>query len=235
MPRWLADFGRYCWEALKMLISGYDPATKSPHWVAVALGAAGVGSVSAIVHYLSDTAVSLSISPGLLISIVAFAVWFVVAVGWTAFRFKPTPALVFLDELRNDEDTGGWVWHYRVGLKNLAKRTVTGCTVEIESTEPPLPHLPLALHCTHTERLKPAPVTFHEGQTRAFDLCRRGEGSPVLDWCGAAFDLQSPVDGMVKVNLVAHADGMPPVRKTVRVWPKGGRLFLGDLTASPFN
>lgn len=223
MSRSLKDFLRYLKELARLFATGYGHAGKASHWLIAIAGLLGAIGLGFLAQFLTGGPIMLSASlpgsPPFAVSVpVALAVtggiailWFVVAVGLSAYRFRPTPALS-LKLMTTMKDARFGVQNHYVQLVNESRLRVENCKVAVESVTRGLELVPASL--------SPAGVSLNEGETFTFDLCHAPSPLPnrvkYIQWSFVTAPPLEARDG-IDVTLVATADGVSPVRITVRI------------------
>jgi hypothetical protein len=136
-----------------------------------------------------------------------------------ALAWKAVPRVV-IDGPPFQEDTGENNWHSRIRVRNISGKTLR-CSASLERADPPLPHCPIPLHCSHLTRPHSDVVTLEPGKARIFDVCRIYNNSGRLEVTGAVFEGQIPLQRYI-VTIVVYADGCLPETKQFEIEPMGG-------------
>ena len=135
-----------------------------------------------------------------------------------AIAWNRVPRVVFCDE-PFQEDTGDRNWHSRIRVRNDSGKSLE-CSVSLETADPPLPHCPIPLHCSHVMRPNSNVVTLAPDQNRTFDVCRITEETRKLEITGSVFEGEIPLKKYT-VTIAIFAKDCPPERKQFVIEPRG--------------
>jgi len=127
---------------------------------------------------------------------------------------KMKAELEFLDE---EIDCGTWKNHFRVMVQNTSSvKTLKRCRVNLDSSQPSIPHLPLILHCSEAD-FPDDSVDLAPNARRKWDVLFVDDAKQWIV-AGHKAALRNPIPwGTYLITLTAEADDTPMVSKVLVV------------------